>query len=220
MDKWDVFWEALLAYNNWDRSKFFIKDINDNLYNHSLKRYFRKCNNLSKVEDKLISLSYGDILDVGCLTWNYIPALMKKGKVLGIDVSSNAISIANSNWLSNCIVADVFKLDLQTKFDTITLLENNLWMAWSISNLKKLLNILSNLLKDDGQILNILSQRSKNYKYIESKLIPIYKEVVWDEFYWLNLSSDFLYDFCKKYNLNLEVLSANKYNKLIRIKKM
>ena len=37
-----------------------------------LSRYFRKTNQLSELERKLISLSYGDILDVDCGTGNYI----------------------------------------------------------------------------------------------------------------------------------------------------
>ena len=132
----DFFGNALYEYYKGDRSPFFIilptgeKDYGD------LSRYFRTYIHLSRLEKKLISLSKGKILDIGCATGYYIPALNKKGNVLGIDISRQAIKVAKENGLTNCKTADIFKFRTNKKFETITLLENNLgidddqWLAY------------------------------------------------------------------------------------------
>ena len=68
----DLLGEALKAYSRGDRDSFYLRDGSGELFRLDLSRYFRKANQISKLERKLISLSYGDILDVGCGTGNYI----------------------------------------------------------------------------------------------------------------------------------------------------
>ena len=135
----DFFGNALYAYWKGDRSPFYIilrtgeKDYGD------MSRYFRTYVHLSRLEKKLISLSKGEILDVGCATGYYIPALNRNGTVRGIDISRQAIKVAKENGLTNCKTADIFNFRTNKKFDTITLLENNLGMAETPKGAKKLL---------------------------------------------------------------------------------
>lgn len=168
----DVFGEALKGYYLGDKSKFYLKEPSGKLSEHNLKRYFRKTNQFSKLERKLISLSYGDILDVGCGTGNYISLLAKRGKVLGFDISKNVIDVAKMSGCKNCIVADIFTFSEKKKFDTITFLENNLGIGGTINNTKKLLKKLSVLLKDNGQILAI-SRNLCNKDYFSIELNPV-----------------------------------------------
>lgn len=147
----DLFGRALLEYSKGYKDKFFFEDSKGNKYKHPLRKYFRDFKKFTKLEKKIISKSKGDILDLGCGTGNYIPYLNKKGNVLGIDISRSAVEVAKKKYgLNNVKVADIFKFKTQKKFDTIVLLENNLGMSGTLIKTKKLLKILSSLLKKDG----------------------------------------------------------------------
>lgn len=214
----DLFGEALKAYSKGDRSKFYFQENSGELSEHDLSRYFRKTNQLSKTEKKLISLSYGDILDVGCGTGNYVPLLDKKGKVLGIDISPNIINAAKENGCKNCKVADIFTFPSFKKYDTITFLENNLGIGGTVDMTKKLLNKLSKLLKDNGQIL-ANSRRVPDIKYVAVELRPVWKNKVGPKFGWIHFNINFLSDLCGQAGLSLKVLQGNQHNYLLRITK-
>jgi len=214
----DLFGEALKAYSLGNRDKFYFKESSGEISEHSLKRYFRKTAQISKSERKLIFMSYGDILDVGCGTGNYIPLLSKNGKVLGIDISSNVIDVAKKSCCKNCLVADIFTFRTKKKFDTITFLESNLGMGGSVSRTKQLLKKLSSLLKNKGQILAI-SRRVANEKSVTVGLKPMWKRKTGPKFSWIYFNIDFLSDLCRQEGLNLKVLQGNNHNYLIRIAK-
>lgn len=214
----DVFGEALKAYSRGDRTRFYFKDDSGELFEHKLNRYFRKANQISDLERKLISLSYGDILDVGCGTGNYIPLLTKRGKTLGIDISPNIIDVARKNGCKNCKVADVFALPATKKYDTITFLENNLGIGGTVGKTRKLLKKLSKLLKNDGQILAI-ARRVPNKKFVAVELKPVWKQKVGPKFGWIHLNINFLSSLCDKAGLTLKVLQGNQHSYLLRIVK-
>lgn len=214
----DLFGEALKAYSQGDRAKFYFKDNSEELFEHGLSRYFRKINHLSKSERKLISLSYGDILDIGCGTGNYIPLLAKRGKVIGIDISPNIIEVAKKNGCKNCKVADIFTFPTSKKYDTITFLENNLGIGGTIDKTKKLLKILSMILKNDGQILAI-TRRVPEKKYVAVELKPVWKQEVGPKFGWIHFNINFLSDLCEQAGLHLKVLQGNQHSHLIKIVK-
>jgi len=214
----DVFGEALKAYYLGDKSKFFLKEPSGELSEHSLKRYFRNTSQLSESEKKLISLSYGDILDVGCGTGNYIPLLAKHGKVLGFDISQNVIDVAKMNGCKNFIVADIFTFTKNKKYDTITFLENNLGLGGSIDKTKKLLKKLSVILKNGGQILAI-SRNLRNKKYFPIELNPVWKDKIGPKFGWIHFNINFLSDLCEEAGLHLKILQGNQHSYLVRIVK-
>ena len=54
---------------------------------------------------------------------------MKRGKVIGIDISPTVIRVAKARGLKNCKVANIFTWKPRQKFDTIALIENNLGIA-------------------------------------------------------------------------------------------
>ncbi len=214
----DLFGEALKAYALGDRDKFYFKEASGEISECSLKRYFRKIAQISKSERNLISLSYGDILDVGCGTGNYIPLLAKRGNVIGIDISKNVIDVAKMKGCKNCIVADIFTFPTKKKFDTITFLGGNLGIAGSVDKTKKLLKKLSNILKKDGQILAIL-RRLPDKKYVAVELRPVWKNKTGPKFGWIHFNINFLSDLCRQEELRLKVLQGNKHSYLVRIVK-
>jgi SAM-dependent methyltransferase len=213
----DLFGEALQAYKKGERAKFCFIVNNKHLSEHDLSRYFRKSAKLSKIENKMVSLCFGKILDVGCGTANYFPKLMKRGDILGIDISPKIIAIAKKNGF-NCVSGDILKFESATKYDTITLFENNIGMAGSVSKTKLLLKRFMSLLSQDGQILLIL-RNAKDKNYALNKLQPVWKNKKGETFIWIIYNHKYLKKVCSYMGLNAEILMIEDNNYLIRIKR-
>jgi len=214
----DVFGEALLAYFQGDRSPFYLRDLSGRLFETDLSRYFRTTTRLSRLERKLISLAHGDILDVGCGTGNYLPLLALHGRVLGIDISPNAIDVGRRSGCKTCKVADIFTFQTAKRFDTITLLGNGLGIAGTVSGTKRLTGRLSSLLKDDGQIL-ALARRVTQGEFVATRLRPVWKQRVGREFGWIHMGRDLLCDLCARSGLCLSVVQGNQHYYLFRLTK-
>ena len=212
----DLFGEALKSYSQGNKVKFYLKDGSGELFRLDLGRYFRKINQLSKWEKKLIALSYGDILDVGCGTGNYIPLLSRRGKVLGIDISPKIIDIAKENGCRFCKVADIFTFPTTKKYDTITFLGNNLGIGGTVNRTKRLLKKLSNLLKSNGQILAI-ARNLPDRKFVEVEIRPIWNQKVGPKFGWIHFNINYLSELCQQAEFRLKVLQGNQYSCLLRI---
>jgi SAM-dependent methyltransferase len=214
----DVFGEALLAYLQGDRSPFYLRDQSGRSFETDLSRNFRTVARLSRLERKLISLAYGDILDVGCGTGNYLPLLARHGRVLGIDISPNVIEVARRRGCKTCKVADVFTFRTAKRFDTITFLGNGLGIACTVSGTKRLLRKLSSLLTVGGQVLAI-GRRVTHRRFVAVQLRPVWQERVGPRFDWIHISRDLLSDLCKRSALCLSVVQGNQYYYLFRITK-
>jgi len=210
----DLFGDALIAYEKGDRTPFYFL-VGKYKDQHDLSRYFRKSRQLSKIENKLVSLCKGNILDVGCGTANYFSKLMKKGKVFGIDISPKIISIAQNNGY-DCVAGDIFKFKTKIKYSTITLFENNIGIAGSVNRTKVLLKKLFLLLEDKGQILIVL-RNAKGKEFVQVTLQPTWKDIKGEKFKWIIYDKDYLKKLCSQMNLNLEVLMSEDNNHLIRI---
>ncbi len=215
----DIFGEALLAFKNRDRREFYLKDEKGEKHIYNLAERFRPYSKLNKSEKKLISLSYGDILDVGCGTGNIIPALKKKGGVVGIDISPKVIEVARKNGCDDCIVANIFTYKPKGKFDTITFFGNNLGIGGVVAKTKKLLQILRHLLKRNGQILAI-THNYNDSDYKEMTLTPIWKGRHGSKFGWLIFNNNFFSKLCREENLKLQVISTSWKYRLVKITKV
>jgi len=204
----DIFGKSLYDYWKGDtKSPYFIihkgkKEARNN------RRYFRSYSQLSNLEKRLISLAKGSILDIGCATGYYIPALMKKGEVEGIDISKYAIKVAKEKYkLDNVYVKDIFKFKTSKKYDTITFLENNLGMGGSPEGTKKLLIKSKKLLKPNGQILII--QRDIDKDYVPVTLTSEYKGQK-DKFKWVHYSVKYVQKVSEKVGLKFKLIHRNK----------
>lgn len=139
--------------------------------------YFRSPSRCLTIEKHLFELSYGNILDIGCATGNYLPNLIKRRAVDAIDISEYAIKVAKGKGLKCCEVADIFNLKTSKKYDTITLLENNLGMGGSLEKVAELLKILKTLLKESGQTLIIQENQNLVNMSFETIELPEYADV-------------------------------------------
>lgn len=135
--------------------------------------YFRKWDELLPLERKLIDLSYGKILDIGSCTGYYFPYLMEKGSTTGIEISTIINNIARKNGIKNNIIGDVFKYKFDQKFDTITLIGNDIALSGTLFRLKKLLKKLARILNPEGQVLLSIRQ-IRTLKYWHVVFTPYY----------------------------------------------
>ena len=158
------------------------------------------------------------ILDVGCGPGNYIPYLKKKGTVLGIDISPEVIKVCKERGIKNVKVANIFKFKTKEKFDTIVLLENNLGMAETIPKTKKLLKILSNLLKENGQILTN-AREVKTGKVYDGKMRFLWKKKKGKYICWISFNSKYLKELCKEVGLSMQVFDREGHHYLAKITK-
>ena len=219
--KMDFFGKVLYEYWKGDKTStlFFIENKKKR-FPIEVSRYFRSYEEFSDLEKKAIRMTYGEILDVGCATGYHVTALKRRGNVDAIDISEHIIKIANEQGIENCFVADIFKYHPNKKYDTITLFENNIGLAGTISKTKKFIKILAKLLKEDGQILcEIVRTRTVDTWCV--LITPLWNGKKGKSFNWLHFSPSFLSKICAKYSLKLEVLEEKEISSniwcLIRI---
>ena len=201
-----IFGEALLEYSKDNSSELGLIKKDKTKFSIDLDYYFRECKDLSDLEKKAISLAKGEILDVGCATGYYIPALRRYGNVDAIDISEQAIKLAKERGIEECHVVDIFKYNPRRNYDTITLFENNIGLAGTYSKTRKMFKILTKLLKDTGQIIAIIRHTDYRKRFYSSKYKIIWKGKIRKGFRWFYFNIKFLSKFCSKFDLILEIL--------------
>ncbi|MFX1258523.1 MAG: methyltransferase domain-containing protein, partial [Promethearchaeota archaeon] len=207
--KREIFGKAIIEYFKDNSSRLFLIKKDKTKFIIDLSYYFREYEDLSILEKKAISLTKGRILDVGCATGYYIPALRKYGIVDAIDISENAIKVAKAKEIIECHVADIYKYNPYKKYDTITLLENNIGLGGTLLKTKRLFKILTKLLKSNGQIIAIMRHTNYKNKFYSSKYTPLWKGKLLKKIRWFYFNINYLPRFCHKYNLKLEILGED-----------
>ena len=199
-----------------------LRKHDEKIYELDLNIYFRTFNDLSELEKEIIDLAYGDILDIGSCTGYYMPYLMEKGNLVGIDISDRIVNFAHERGLHNCVTGDIFTYKSDTSFYTITLVGNDIALSGSFYNLKKLLKKLYTLLTDDGQVLAIVRQ-IETLKYWPVVYTPEYEEQIGIPFKCLFLNVAFFMSLSRKYGFIPEIIVNNKSKDflfyLVRLKK-
>ncbi len=212
----DLFGYAVLKKSEGRDEKFYFK-FGNQVEEHDLNKYFRSYDELTSIEKKIIDLSYGSILDVGCGTGIYEPYLIKKGDVLGIDISDYMIKVSKNNGITCTKKMNIFEIDINNKYDTILFIENNLGMVGNINKLRDLIVLLDIILKPTGQIITNIPKGIKGI--IVTKLMPIYEGKEGQEFEWLHLSPSVISIEFGKCNFESEILEENESEFLVRITK-
>ncbi|MFW9781976.1 MAG: class I SAM-dependent DNA methyltransferase [Candidatus Heimdallarchaeota archaeon] len=174
-----------------------------------LDYYFRKYEDLSILEKRAIPLVRGDILDVGCATGYYVPALTHYGNVDAIDISEEAIEIAKEKGIKECHVADIFKYNPMIRYDTITLFENNIGLAGTLRKTNKMFRILAKLLKDEGYIIAIIRHIDYKKRFYSSKYKVVWKGKIRKGFRWFYFNINYLPKFFSKFDLEMEILDKD-----------
>jgi SAM-dependent methyltransferase len=190
----------------------YYKNCLQKRYNEQLEYnlgiYFRKWDDFFPLEKKLIDLSYGKILDIGSCTGYYFPYLMDKGNALGIEVSSKINNIARKNGIYNNIVGDFFKYKFIDKFDTITLMGNDVAISGTLYRLKRMLKKFSQILNEKGQILLVI-RHIWTLKYWHVAFTPFYNGQFGTPVKYLFLNAKYFKKIALKYGFHATVLGKD-----------
>lgn len=115
---------------------------------------FRTLRRMPELEQKALQLANGKILDVGAGAGCHALALQEDGQnVKAIDISPLSCEVMRKRGIGDVECKNLFDADLQQGYDTILLLMNGTGLAGKLKNLPLLLNRLSMLLNDGGQVL-------------------------------------------------------------------
>jgi SAM-dependent methyltransferase len=218
MEAMDLFWIALYDFHKWKyKWQFNLIDQKWNKFELDISEYFRDINNLNELEKELFkNLKWKNILDIGCWTAFYFP-LFKWYNIEWIDISELAIKVSKENWIKNVRCENIFDKKINKKYDTITLLGNNLSIWWDINWTKEFLSILKKILKKDWKILSIIKKEEKN-KYYIGEFICEYNGIKSNSFKWIRFDINFLRELLKNFWLKLKILKENEYGYCLEIK--
>ncbi len=206
----DLFGKAIYNYGKGNRTPlyFIYGGMGDSRkYPKDLFRYYRSFEQLTPLEQKLIKLAKGNILDIGCATGYYIPYLKQQGTADAIDLSPTLIQACKEKGLQECHLADIFTYNPPTQYDTITMLENNLGLGGTIEKTRQLLTKMHSLLKEDGRVLMV--QVNFDQDYLESEITAFYKDEQ-EAFLWLYTSKDFTRNLCEQAGFKFRALAEKK----------
>ncbi|MFX1311118.1 MAG: methyltransferase domain-containing protein [Promethearchaeota archaeon] len=206
----NLFANAILDYSKNMKSKFIFyqhcleKKYNGKKWEIDFGIYFRSFNELNPLEKRLLNLSYGKILDIGSCTGYYIPYLMDKGTVTGIEISPIINSIARKKGIDNCVIGDFLTYEFDCKFDTITLIGNDITLSGTLRGLKKVLKRFAELLNEKGQILLIISH-VRILKFWHVVFVPKYNDHFGIPFKLVFLNVNFFKKFAFKHGFHASI---------------
>jgi len=184
------------------------KNYNGKIWEFDLETCFRSWDKLWPLERKLINLSYGNILDIGSNTGYYIPYFMNNGTITGIEISSKINNIARKRGLRNCVTGNFFTYKFKSRFDTVTLIGNDIALAGTLYRLKKLLKKFDEILNKSGQVLLII-RHIRTLKYWHVVYTPQYNNRFGIPFKLLFLNVFFFKKFALKYGFRATILGKN-----------
>ncbi len=117
-----------------------------------VKYLFRKIDDMSKLEQKALSLCRGRVLDVGAGSGCHSLELQKCGfDVEALDISLQAVEAMRIQGVKN--VSHNSILDHEGQYDTILLLMNGIGLSGTIEGLQVVLKKMHSLLRGDGSII-------------------------------------------------------------------
>ena len=202
-----------------------------------VKHLFRSFEEMPKLEQKALTLAYGNVLDVGagagCHTLALQDNIMKKGtsksqgvtSVKAIDISPLSCEAMRLRGVKDVECINLFDEYLGSGFDTILLLMNGTGIAGKIANLPSLFQRLKALMNPDGQILIDSSDLKYIYEnedgsfdiniagayYGEVDYQMIYKNVEGDAFDWLYVDFPLLKSIAESCGLHCELVAEGEH---------
>ena len=195
---------ALLIHNHYGDPDFMDPAI-----------YFRKTQEMPKVELFAMSLCEGKILDVGAGVGAHVLHLQKQGfDVSDIEKSEVACRIMKKRGVKNIINKDFFDLK-EGDYDMIFCMMNGIGFAGSIDGLKLTLEHARKLLNPGGMILFDSSDVSYLYPKARLNVLPYFGELdycyqygdTWGSWFkWLYIDNKKMDEIAKEEGWFLQVL--------------
>ena len=143
----------LILHNDYGKPEKMPKEV-----------FFQEYNELTDLEVYALSMSRGEILDVGAGAGRHVLPLQKTNQVTALEISPLCNQIMAARGVKKIIEQDIFEFDTQLKFDTILMLMNGIGLAGSLDGVKALLKKYKQLLAESGQVLFDSSDISYLYR--------------------------------------------------------
>ena len=150
----EPFGKALLAYFEGDAAAELIICRDDGQETPlPVSYFFREPSEFTTIDNAVIDLCEGHILDVGAGTGIHSLILQHKGlPVTSIDISPQAVNIMRQRNLMDVHCVDIFEFQGR-RFDTIMMMGHGIGMVETIDGLDQFLAHAYSLLSEDGQVL-------------------------------------------------------------------
>ncbi len=155
MSAHDLFGKALMSYYSGETKEYFIERDDGHTDIIQTATYFEDYEKWPLNQREAIKEAKGTVLDVGCGAGRVALQLQKQGlKVVAIDISPDALKVAQMRGVKDCRLMDVTRLEFpENYFDTIIAYGNNFGIAGGIMETQKLLEIYYRVTKLDGILI-------------------------------------------------------------------
>lgn len=224
----DLFGQAIHDYHFNNAPENLITETNISEKDEMDVSYlFRDFENMPKIEQKAITMSYGKVLDIGAGAGSHSLLLQNNFKldVKAIDISKKAIATCNARGIEQTEVQNLLDCEEKETYDTILLLMNGTGIFGTLNEAPKYLNKLKKLLNKKGQIL--IDSSDIIYMFDEDedggKWIPgtgyygelrfkiSYKNETEDEFPWLYLDFNTLQNIANANGFNCQLIEEGEH---------
>ncbi|GGF18573.1 class I SAM-dependent methyltransferase [Flavobacterium limi] len=151
----DLFGKAMFDFQTNNSPEDIITETSISEEDEMSAEYlFRSYNEMPKLEQKALQLSFGKTLDVGCGAGSHSLSLQNDRNldVTSIDISEKAIETCKLRGVKKAKVQNILDFE-EEKFDTILLLMNGTGIFGKLKNCNSYLSKLKSLLNPGGQIL-------------------------------------------------------------------
>lgn len=164
----DIFGKALKGYLNGDSSSYTIRRADGNYCHINTCEYFSDYEEWSNCERELIikHTNGGErILDVGAGAGRHSLFLKNRNiEVHSLDNSPFAANLLKIRGLNNVYLMDLREMNFPDNyFDSVLMISNDLGLAGTIKDTKRLFKTLFRIVKPDGKIIAIIRD-SGRYK--------------------------------------------------------
>jgi hypothetical protein len=119
----------------------------------SVKKYFRRGEKFSRLENRALDECKGKIVDLSAGVGADCLTLQDRGlDITAVEINSNACEIMERRGVKNVICSDLFNFK-KPNFDTILLFGRSIGNVQDLNGLDKFLTHAKTILKSDGQII-------------------------------------------------------------------
>lgn len=193
---------------------------------------FRSVDQMPRLEQKALELSYGHVLDVGAGSGCHALALQKRTPVTAIDISPLSTQVMKERGVYDARCINLFDFRLEGSYDTILLLMNGTGIIGNIMNIPMFFARMRNLLAHGGQVLidssdlrYLYEQEDGTYDinpadgyYGQVDYQMEYKQTKGEPFDWLYLDFDRLKTHARNFGFNCEiVMKGDHYDYLAKL---
>ena len=154
----DAYGQQLLAQFNNQTPTAEIIERDDNYidFGSDAGLYFTEYDEWSLLEQRVIALARGRILDIGCGAGRHALYLQEQGfDATGIDNSPGAIEVCRKRGLKKALVRPINEVDQfePDSFDTIIMLGNNFGLFGNAENARTILEKFRRITSQNAQII-------------------------------------------------------------------